>query len=141
MLGFDLGRRQALVDLEDVAHVLARVLREGPLHYGATYELSSHDNLTGHEIAASLSRATGRTVVAERSRIDDEQLARFFGVSDLALVAYQVETLKAVNAWYDRHDFVGNGNVLRMLLGREPTSYADFARRVCGAQGPGCREA
>lgn len=141
MLGFDLGRRQALVDLEDVAHVLARVLREGPLHYGATYELSSHDNLTGHEIAASLSRATGRTVVAERSRIDDEQLARFFGVSDLALVAYQVETLKAVNAWYDRCDFVGNGNVLRMLLGREPTSYADFARRVCGAQGPGCREA
>lgn len=131
MLGFDLDRRQALVDLEDVAEVLARVLLEGRAHYGATYELSSNDNLSGHEIAAALSQATGRRVVAERSRIGEEQLAQFFGVSDLSLVSYQVNTLKAVNAWYDTFDFVGNGNVLTMLLGREPTSYVEFARRVC----------
>jgi len=131
MLGFDLDRRQALVDLEDVAEVLARVLREGRVHYGATYELTSRDCLTGHEIASALSQATGRQVVAQLSHISDEQLAGFFGVSDLSLVDYQVNTLKSVNAWYDRFDFVGNGNVLRMLLGREPTSYMEFARRVC----------
>jgi uncharacterized protein YbjT (DUF2867 family) len=131
MLGFDLDRRQALVDLEDVADVLAKVLREGRAHYGATYELTSHDCLTGHEIADALARATGREVVARLSHISDEQLAGFFGVTDLSLVSYQVNTLKSVNAWYDKFDFVGNGNVLRMLLGREPTSYMEFARRVC----------
>lgn len=131
MLGFDLDRRQALVDLEDVAEVLARVMIEGRAHYGATYELTSHDCLTGHEIADALSKATGRQVIAQRSHISDEQLAHFFGVSDLSLVSYQVNTLKSVNAWYDKFDFVGNGNVLRMLLGREPTSYREFASRVC----------
>jgi uncharacterized protein YbjT (DUF2867 family) len=131
MLGFDLDRRQALVDLEDVAETLAKVLLEGRTHYGATYELTSYDNLTGHEIAAALSKATGRQVVALQSKTSDEQLARFFGVEDLSQVSYQVNTLKAVNAWYSQFDFIGNGNVLRMLLGREPTSYLDFARRTC----------
>ena len=131
MLGFDLDRRQALVDLEDVADVLARVMTEGRAHYGATYELTSNDCLTGHEIADALSRATGRQVIAQQSHISDEQLAHFFGVSDLSTVSYQVNTLKSVNAWYDKFDFVGNGNVMRMLLRREPTSYREFARRVC----------
>lgn len=135
MLGFDLQRRQALVDLDDVAEVLARVLREGSVHYGASYELSSHDNLTGHDIAERLSQATGRRVVARLSHIDDEQLAGFFGTTDLAAVSYQVKTLKAVNAWYNTFDFIGNGNVLRMLLGREPTSYLEFARRVLQKHG------
>lgn len=130
MLGFNLDRRQALVDLEDVAAVVAKVLGEGSVHYGATYELTSNDCLTGHEIAECLSQATGRKVAAHYAQISDEQLAVFFGAPDLSRVSYQVNTLKAVNRWYDRFDFIGNGNVLRMLLGREPTSYLAFARRV-----------
>jgi len=133
MLGFNLERRQALVDLEDVAEVVAKVLGAGGAHYGATYELTSNDCLTGHEIAALLSQATGRKVAAQFAQISDEQLAEFFGASDLSLVSYQVNTLKSVNSWYDRYDFIGNANVLRMLLGREPTSYLEFARRVYAA--------
>jgi uncharacterized protein YbjT (DUF2867 family) len=131
IVSFDLDNRQALVDLDDVAEVLARVLREGPAHYGATYELTSNDNLTAHEIAAALSQATGRKVNAAQIPTSDEQLAGFFGVTDLATVSYQVNTLRTVSAWYDKFDFIGNANVLRMLLGREPTSYLEFARRVC----------
>lgn len=41
-------------------------------------------------------------------------------------------TLRAVHDWYESHDFVGNGNVLRMLLGREPTSFLRFVRRHFG---------
>ena len=130
ILSFDLDRRQALVDLEDVAEVLAKVLREGRAHYGATYELTSDDNLTGHEIADALSRATGRPVATMLSPHSDEQFKAFFGVDDLSLVSYQVDTLKAVSAWYDRFDFMGNGNVLRWLLGRTPASYFDFAKRL-----------
>jgi len=132
MLGFDLSRRQALVDLADVADVLARIFAEGCAHYGASYELVSRDNLTGHEIAERLSQATGQPVIARLSHISDEQLAGFFGITDLSLVRHQVNTLRTVNAWYNRFDFIGNGNVLKMLLGREPTSYLEFARRTLG---------
>ena len=130
VIGFDLDRRQALVDLEDVAEVLAKVLREGRVHYGATYELTSSDCLTAHQIAEAISHATGRRVTAQLLHVDDEQLEKFFGVNDLSHVRHQVTTLKTVNAWYNRFDFVGNANVLRMLLGREPTSYLEFARKV-----------
>jgi uncharacterized protein YbjT (DUF2867 family) len=134
-VSFDLENRQALVDLEDVADVLVRVLREGHIHYGATYELTSSDNLTAHEIAAALSQATGRQVHAAQVATSDEQLAAFFGVTDLSAVSYQVNTLRTVSAWYNRFDFIGNANVLRMLLGREPTSYLQFAKRVLGQSG------
>ena len=130
IIGFDLDRRQALVDLDDVAQVLAKVLREGRIHYGATYELTSGDCLTAHQIAEAISQATGRRVSAQLLHVNDEQLAQFFGETDLSQVRHQVTTLKTVNAWYNRFDFVGNANVLRMLLGREPTSYLEFVRRV-----------
>lgn len=130
VIGFDLDRRQALVDLDDIAEVVVKVLRESRVHYGATYELTSGDCLTADQIAEAISQATGRRVSAQLLHVDDEQLAKFFGVTDLSQVRHQVATLKTVNAWYNRFDFVGNPNVLRMLLGREPTSYSEFARRV-----------
>lgn len=97
-LSFDLNRRQALVDLEDVAEVLAKVLCEGRAHYGATYELTSDDNLTGHEIAAALSQATGRQVAATLIPHSDERIAAFFGATDVSSVSYPVNTLKSVSA-------------------------------------------
>jgi uncharacterized protein YbjT (DUF2867 family) len=131
-LSFNLDNRQALVDLDDVAEVLAKVLREGKIHYGATYELTSDDNLTGHDIAARLAQVTSRQVTAAMSPHSDERFKRFFGVNDLSQVEYQVNTLKAVSAWYNKFDFIGNGNVMRWLLGRDPTSYLEFAQKLHG---------
>jgi hypothetical protein len=34
-----------------------------------------------------------------------------------------------VNAHYDAHGLIGNPNVLRWMLGREPTRFADFVNR------------
>ena len=34
-----------------------------------------------------------------------------------------------MNAHYDAHGLVGNPNVLRWLLGREPNRFAEFVRR------------
>jgi hypothetical protein len=37
--------------------------------------------------------------------------------------------LRSITARYSSHDFVGNTNVLRWRLGREPTSFEQFVRR------------
>ena len=36
---------------------------------------------------------------------------------------------RAITARYSSHDFVGNPNVLRWLLGREPTTFEAFVHR------------
>jgi len=43
--------------------------------------------------------------------------------------AERVETMCLMNAHYDAHGLIGNPNVLRWILGREPTRFADFVKR------------
>lgn len=129
LLGWDLTKRQALVDLDDVAEVVAKVVREGRPHHGATYELSSDDNLSGHEIAEALTVALGRPFKAHQFPHSYAAMPEILGHYDEAHSRHQMSVFKVVNEWYGRHHFVGNGNILRMLLGREPTSFVEFARK------------
>jgi len=50
---------------------------------------------------------------------------------------YQLRVFQAIRDWYGAHDFVGNPNVLTMLLGRTPTTLeahiAAEYRRFTGA--------
>jgi uncharacterized protein YbjT (DUF2867 family) len=120
----------SLVDLEDVAEAAATVLAE-PGHAGATYELVGTPPLTQTEVAETLSEALGRPLRAESKSIEAwEARARNTGLGD-----YQRETLIKMFRYYERHGLTGNPNVLRWLLGREPTSLAEFARWA--ARGPG----
>jgi hypothetical protein len=42
---------------------------------------------------------------------------------------HATEMMKAISEHYSTHDFVGNPNVLRWLLGRRPTTFEQFVRR------------
>lgn len=117
--------RLGLVDLEDVAEVATKVLLE-PGHEGAIYELCGVDVLSQTEIAAILSQQLGREVCAEEIPLDVwEGEARAAGLG-----GYQIETLVKMFQYYERFGFWGNPRVLGWLLGREPTSFADFVARV-----------
>jgi uncharacterized protein YbjT (DUF2867 family) len=134
---YSLDRRQAVIDVEDLTDVAAKVLLEGEPHFGATYELSA-ENVTAHDIAERASRVVGRPVRAT-------QIPREAFVEGFVRVAtgrggdtsYEARVLEAVCAWYDAHDFIGNPNVLTMLLGRAPATVEDVLRRVYArAKGP-----
>lgn len=130
LLGWDLNKRQALVDLDDVAEVLVKVVTEGEGHYGATYELCSGENLSGHDIGKALSKAFGRPFQVHQFKHNYNQpIPYILGEYDEAHMRHQMSVFKVVNEWYDRYEFIGNSNVLRMLLGREPTSFIEFARK------------
>jgi uncharacterized protein YbjT (DUF2867 family) len=121
--------RLSLVDLEDVAEAAARVLTE-PGHNGATYELVGTPPLPQTEVAAILSEALGRPVRAEAEPIEAWE-TRAQGMGD-----HQRETLIRMFRYYERHGLIGNPNALGWLLGREPTSLAEFARRAARGQRP-----
>lgn len=114
----------SLVDLDDVAQVAARVLGEEG-HGGATYELVGTAALSQIEVAAILSASLGRPVVAQSEPVESwEGRARAAGMGDPERAA-----LAAMFRYYAAHGLKGNPGVLGFLLGRPPTSLAEFARR------------
>jgi NAD(P)H dehydrogenase (quinone) len=118
--------RMCLVDLEDVAEAAAICLTE-PGYAGAIFELCGPRVLTRHAMAAIIGAVLGRPVRAVQGSFD-AWLARFLGPHP---EPYRRETLGKMMDYYDRHGLAGgNPLVLRTILGRAPTDYDDFIRRL-----------
>lgn len=127
-LSWSLDRYQSLVDLADVAEVAAAVLVDSDRHAGATYELVAPGRYTAHDLARIISGVIGREIPA--ARIDSEVfLKQFLKGASVEDFPHQVRVARAISARYSSHDFVGNPNVLTWLLGRRPTTYAQFVQR------------
>jgi NAD(P)H dehydrogenase (quinone) len=116
--------RLSLVDLADVAEAAAIVLRETG-HAGATYELVGTPAMSQNQVAGVLSQELGRavrvTVVARDVWRAESSVA--------GLGPYQMDTLVKMFEYYEAYGLEGNPAVLGWLLGRRPTSFADFVRR------------
>jgi uncharacterized protein YbjT (DUF2867 family) len=116
--------RLSLVDLEDVAEAAAIVLTR-PGYGGATIELVAAPAMSQREIADSLANQLGRPVEAEVIPLEEwERSARASGLGE-----YQILTLVKMFCYYESHGLIGNANVLRCLLQRQPTSFAEFVKR------------
>ena len=127
-LTWTLERHQSLVDIGDIAEVAATVLLDGERHWGATYELASPGRYTAHDLAGIISGVVGREIRTER--IDPEVfIKQYLRIEDLNERPYEVQAARAISSRYSRYDFVGNHNVLTWLLGRQPTTFAQFVQR------------
>jgi uncharacterized protein YbjT (DUF2867 family) len=116
--------RLSLVDLADVAEAAAVVLTT-PGHSGAIYELAGPEIVTPAGMAVVLEKEMGRPVTAVFQPLDEWQAQ----AQSAGLSPYAIQTLHQMFVYYARHGFWGNGNILSWLLGREPTTFAQFARR------------
>ena len=116
--------RFSLVDLADLAEAVARIMTE-PGHDAATYQLAGPDDLSQDDCAGILTSVLGRPIRAVAKPIADfRRDAVAAGMPD-----ERIEGMIKMNAHYDAHGLVGNSNVLRWILGREPTRFAEFVRR------------
>ena len=114
-----------MVDLANVAEAAARVLTE-PGHVGATYELAGPDVLDQRQVAEVLGQRLGRTVV-----VDVQSLANWERQAHAAgLGRYRIDSLLKMFRYYERHGLWGNPRVLGWLLGRPPTTFAEFVARI-----------
>lgn len=125
-------RRQSLVDIGDVADVVATVLTHSEDHLGATYELSGAERLTARDMARIIGEVMGRAVPVEEIAVETF-LGALFGDRDRGSLDHQVRAVRSLNTCYSAHDFVGNPNVLRWLLGRESRSFEAFVREQYAA--------
>jgi uncharacterized protein YbjT (DUF2867 family) len=123
---YSLDTRLAHVDLEDVAEVAAKVLDEGERHHHATYELCGDDFLNAYELAEVISAESGRPVSAEQVAFSAGATT---GLGSSEEDDYRQDALFRLFDHYGRYGITGNSNVLRWLLARPPTRFAEYVRR------------
>jgi len=134
-------RRHSVVDLRDVAEAAAKVLREGSPHYYARYELCGMpQSIDAQELADTIAGVCGRPITAKP--VTGPQFMRIWAAEDGPPIgsahgldhpdgrAFAKDVLVAIERWYGTHDYMGNANVLRWLLGREPHSVEDYVRSM-----------
>lgn len=120
----------SFLDLQDLAEAAKIVLTE-PGHVRATYELAGTPPISHADVAAVIGRVLGREVRAEKEEIEDWKF-RASGLTE-----YTVENLVRMFEYYDRSGLVGNVNVLRWVLQREPASLESFLQRMLNEPGAG----
>jgi uncharacterized protein YbjT (DUF2867 family) len=114
-----------VVDLADVAEVVASAVTDPRLRDGC-FELAGPEPLSQRDMAATLARLLGRHVEARALSLEAmRERATKAGAS-----ADRVEQMAIMNGHYDRHGMHGSPLVLEALLGRAPTTFAQYAARI-----------
>lgn len=124
---FSVDVRFNVVDLADVAEAVATVVTESRWRFG-TYELAGPEALSQRDMAATLTALLGRRIEAQALPLEvmRERAAKAGASAD------RIEQMSIMNGHYDRHGMLGNPLVLQLLLGRAPTSFAQYAPRILG---------
>ena len=126
---FSVDARFSVVDLGDLADAAAIVL-SGDGHEGATYQLAGPQALNQRDMAGIISAVVGTPVHARAKGIDEFRRE----AAAAGMAAERIETMCTMNRHYDAHGLTGNANVLRWLLGREPTDFRTFVERDLAGQ-------
>lgn len=117
---FNIDARFTVVDLSDVAEITALVLRSDE-HFYASYELAGNAPTTCREMLSLVAELRGLDARPETVRPWELDLPGWLqdSMADFAAMCEE----------YTQHGLLGNPNVTRMLLGREPTRFDQVARR------------
>ncbi|GLP95135.1 SDR family oxidoreductase [Paraferrimonas sedimenticola] len=114
-----------VVDLKDLAEATA-IIATTPGHLYATYEFAGPESLSQQDMAEIISDVIGRPVSAQAvtlEQVADKARARGFNED-------RVKQMQIMNKHYDECGFLGNPNVLSMVLGRSPTRFRAFVERL-----------
>jgi uncharacterized protein YbjT (DUF2867 family) len=126
---YSLDTRLAHVDLEDVAQVAATVVGDRAHHY-ATYELCGSDFRSARELAQIIASESGEVItaslVAPRGPVSGRDVPS-------EEEDHRHDAMVRLFDHYGRYGITGNPNVLSWLLGRPPTSFAEYVRRCLAA--------
>lgn len=114
-----------VVDLLDLAEATAIVTLDDGWLYG-TYELAGSEALSQDDMAQIITQVIGKPVEAQQIAIAAmQEKARAAGASE-----DRVTQMTVMNQHYDSYGFLGNARILRLILGREPTKYDEYVRRL-----------
>jgi NAD(P)H dehydrogenase (quinone) len=113
--------RVAAVAQDDIADVVAAVLERPEGHDGATHDLTGPQGLTLHDVAAALTRWSGRSVTYHPETVEEAYVSRArYGAPDWQLEAW-VSTYVAIAAG----ELAGVSEAVARLAGHRPRTIDD----------------
>jgi uncharacterized protein YbjT (DUF2867 family) len=116
------------LDLDDYAQAVAKCLTETGWAYGVYECVSTQFPLTRVELASIWSNVLKRKIVATTMPLDEYMALPHWAGRDLREMAI----LRTMFKEFDSHGAPGgNCRTMAMILGRETTSYQNFAERYC----------
>jgi uncharacterized protein YbjT (DUF2867 family) len=109
------------LDVGDIAVVAVKALQGGP-HVGKTYELNGPEAVSNQELAARISKVTGRTV----NFVDIPESAQHDAMLGLGMPEWQVTALLELQQYYKQGGGARTDNLLQTLLGRLPITLDQY---------------
>ena len=125
----DPDRGQAKTNLDDLTDVVVKIASERERHFAASYELNSDVCHSIHEIARMISEVTKRNINVERVSVEQLLRARYGSSFDADKLRYEIDAFRSMATWCDKYDLVGNTNVMKWLLDRNPMTMAAYIRQ------------
>jgi uncharacterized protein YbjT (DUF2867 family) len=113
--------RAALVAQDDIADAAAAVLTHAGEHAGATYDLTGPQSLTLEEVAAILSRATGRAITYHPETVEEAYRSR----ASSGAPGWQVDAWVSMYTAIAAGELDGISDAIPRLTGHPATPLAD----------------
>jgi uncharacterized protein YbjT (DUF2867 family) len=115
----------APVDLEDVAKVAAAILADPAGHAGRSYPMTGPESLTAGDVAAHLSRATGRSIrYIPLTEAEARERWRTAGLSE-----YRIDLLSELFAERRRNPVPVTALDTHAAFDVRPATFAELAAR------------
>ncbi len=114
--------RISYIDVRDVAGAAAKVLTAAGNHAGKTYELNGPEAVTCAELAARISRVSGRSI----DYVDIAESAQRKSMAELGMPEWQIDALLDLQQYYTSGQGGEVSDVLPRLLGRPPVKLDEF---------------
>ena len=119
---------EPFVDVDDIAEVAVAALTDPSRHAGQLYEITGPRLLRFRDVAAEISKATGRDI--QYVPITSEEFhAALTEEAGPEVAEMLTELCKEV--FDGRNEFLGDG--VQRALGREPRDFADFCREAAAS--------
>jgi len=109
------------LDVGDIAVVAVNAL-QGGAHCGKTYELNGPEAVSNQELAARISKVTGRTV----NFVDIPESAQRDAMLGLGMPEWQVTALLELQQYYKQGGGARTDGLLQALIGRAPVTLDQY---------------
>ncbi|KAF8524143.1 hypothetical protein BU17DRAFT_43277 [Hysterangium stoloniferum] len=125
-IGFSPTIMHGFMDMTDLTAVVRTIMSKSRDHLYARYELVA-ENISYNDIAHTISETSGKLVQCEV--FSAKEFVRKMRAAGEVQGEYAEDVLERLMMYYNRWGIVGNSNVLRWLLGREPVAWEQYIGR------------
>jgi len=126
---FDPDRGQAKTNLDDFTDVAVKIASERERHFAASYELNSDVCRSIHEIARMISEVTKKDINIRHIGVEQLLRVKYGSSFDPNKLRYEIDAFQSMATWCDKHDLVGNTNVMAWMLNRNPMTMAAYIKQ------------